>query len=68
MSFIKDLLSKLGSLLGAFFSGFFIGRAKEQNKALEKQNEANVKKNEIHNRIDTDAAYRKRIRELFKSK
>lgn len=65
MSFLKNLLSKLGSLLGAFFSGFMVGKLREKNKNLKDQIGANEQKNKTHNRVVIDADYRERIRRMF---
>ncbi len=62
------MIEKLAAFIAAFFALFKLGQATSDNKKLEEQLKGNEEVNKIHNRIDTDSAYRDRIRELFRGK
>ena len=70
MSDIAQLCLKAGLIGLAFIAAviwaFFRGRDTAEKKSIEKQAEADLDANKIQNRIDTDDAYRQRVRDKFK--
>ena len=61
----KELLVSLQDLLRpvlTWFAGFLYGRSFLKGKNLDAVRDAK----DIRNRLDTDPAYRKRVRDLFK--
>jgi hypothetical protein len=63
---LKSYLSKLVAVVVAFFGGFFTGVLREKNKALKEANKGMKDANEIHNRVERDDDYRKRVRDEYR--
>lgn len=71
---IKDFFIGVFSSIGTWVAGYIYGRLKQKNKKLEQdkasledQLEAVDETKNIHNRIDTDPAYRQSVRDKFKN-
>ena len=62
-SWFTDILSRIGTAIGAFISGFFVGKLREQKKEAEKERDNAIQDSKAwKNRPNTDADVLERLR------